>query len=313
MANGINSSLQKNGENSPSANLPMATFRHTGVGDAAAKTDYASAGQIIDGDLLYAAASGTNTYTATMTVSPGAYAAGQVYNLKVTNANTGAATINLNTLGAKSITKNGTTALAAGDIPANSMITISYDGTQFQLINVAPAAIVGRQTIWIPASAFASATTLGAAAGTEEAPTNDIDVPKLSFDAATEEYAYAWIGTPKGYNASTFAARIWWKHPATTANFDVVWGVSMGSYANDDALDQAVGTEVTVTDTGGTTLDLYSTPETAAITAAGTPAKTDLIFVRVARVAANGSDTLAVDADLVGVELYYTTDAAVDD
>ena len=51
-------------------------------------------------------------------------------------ANTGATTINLNSLGAKAITKKGTTALAAGDIPASTMFEIAYDGTRFQLLNV---------------------------------------------------------------------------------------------------------------------------------------------------------------------------------
>ncbi|MFX4813528.1 hypothetical protein ABTB60_19025, partial [Acinetobacter baumannii] len=39
IAGGINSTLTKDGTNSPTANLPMATYRHTGVGNAAARTD----------------------------------------------------------------------------------------------------------------------------------------------------------------------------------------------------------------------------------------------------------------------------------
>lgn len=143
ISDGINATLTKDGTNSPSASLPMGTNRHTGVGDAAAKTDYAAAGQIIDGDLLYVTATGTDTYAATLTVSPGAYAAGQVFFLEVTNANTGAATLNVNALGAKAITKNGTTALVAGDIPAGSMCAFGYDGTQFQLMNTFTPVITG--------------------------------------------------------------------------------------------------------------------------------------------------------------------------
>ena len=52
-----------------------------------------------------ATASGTDTYTATLTTPPSAYVLGQVVDILFTNANTGAATINLNSLGAKSIVK----------------------------------------------------------------------------------------------------------------------------------------------------------------------------------------------------------------
>lgn len=90
-----------------------------------------------DADAISATASGTNTYTATITPAPTAYAAEQRFHIKFTNANTGAATINLNALGAKALTKNGATALASGDIAAGQVYIIIYDGTQFQLLGVA--------------------------------------------------------------------------------------------------------------------------------------------------------------------------------
>jgi hypothetical protein len=51
--------------------------------------------------------------------------------------NTGAVTINIDSLGAKAITKNGSTALAAGDLTSGKVAVVVYDGTQFQLINAA--------------------------------------------------------------------------------------------------------------------------------------------------------------------------------
>jgi hypothetical protein len=82
--------------------------------------------------------------------------------------------------------------------------------------------------------------------------------------------------------------------------------------SNDDALDTAFGTAQSSTDTGGTTDDLYQGPECSAITIAGTPAEGDVVFFRVARNPASGSDTLAVDARLHGVVLVMTTNAAND-
>lgn len=86
-----------------------------------------------DGSKLYAVATGTNTYVITLTPAPTAYAAGNVYVVKFTNANTGASTINVNSLGAKSIVKGGATALAAGDITAGHTCLLMYDGTNFQI------------------------------------------------------------------------------------------------------------------------------------------------------------------------------------
>lgn len=53
--------------------------------------------------------------------------------VKFTNANTGAATINLNGYGAKSIKKNVSAALVAGDILAGGIYDLTYDGTNFQI------------------------------------------------------------------------------------------------------------------------------------------------------------------------------------
>lgn len=59
----------------------------------------------------------------------------QTFRLKVNTANTGAATINVNGLGAKTIVKYVNTTLADGDIAAGMFITIIYDGTNFVLQN----------------------------------------------------------------------------------------------------------------------------------------------------------------------------------
>lgn len=77
-------------------------------------------------------ATGTNTYAITLS-GISAYATNQKFSVKFTNANTGASTINLNSLGAKSIVKNGSTALVSGDIAAGQIVDLVYDGTNFQM------------------------------------------------------------------------------------------------------------------------------------------------------------------------------------
>lgn len=95
---------------------------------------------------LNATASGTDTYTATISPAITAYADGQRFYIKFTNANTGAATINLNTLGAIAIRKNGATALAAGDIGAGQIYLIGYDGTNFQILGKFSSSTLGGST-----------------------------------------------------------------------------------------------------------------------------------------------------------------------
>lgn len=171
----------------------------------------------------------------------------------------------------------------------------------------------GKETIGVPASSMFPATTNGCAnLAHSETSTNKINYKYLAFDKSTIEYAWLWIPTPKSYNASTFTMRFIWAHPATSTNFGVVWQVEMLSLANDDAIDTAVGTAVTTTSTGGTTGDIYFSSETSAITPSNTVSKQDWIPVRVSRLATNGSDTLDVDSHLIGVEIFFTTNAATD-
>jgi hypothetical protein len=93
-----------------------------------------------------------------------------------------------------------------------------------------------------------------------------------------------------------------------------VWQIAAAAFADDDGLDAlAFGTAVTATDTGGTTNDLYISPETSAMTVAGSPGAEEYVIFQVARVPANGSDTMAIDARLHGVKLHYTTSSATDD
>jgi hypothetical protein len=66
--------------------------------------------------------------------APTSYIAGLTLVIKITNANSSASTLNVNSLGVKNITKNGATALAGGELQASSVVVLVYDGTQFQLI-----------------------------------------------------------------------------------------------------------------------------------------------------------------------------------
>jgi len=138
IATALTGSLSKDGQTTPTGNLPMGGFAHTGVANATVRTQYATAGQTQDSTTtLLTSVSGTNTIVASAALGMTAYATGQVFTFIPVATNTGATTININAIGAKAITKNGTTALESGDIIANIPYQIFYDGTQFQLLAVA--------------------------------------------------------------------------------------------------------------------------------------------------------------------------------
>jgi hypothetical protein len=141
IATALTGSIAADGQTTPLGNLPMGTYAHTNVGNATVRAMYASAGQVEDGFLNYlTSVSGVDTITATAPVGMTAYVAGQVFRFVSAGANTGAVTLNLNAIGAKAVTKRGTTALEANDIPNGAAVEVIYDGTQFQLIDPASAA-----------------------------------------------------------------------------------------------------------------------------------------------------------------------------
>lgn len=94
----------------------------------------------IDSVRYGADAGGDDTYAVTLDPVPAAYYAGMEVNFKPTTANTGACTLDVNGLGAKTIKKNVSTDLATGDILSGQMVKVLYDGTNFQLVSTIPAA-----------------------------------------------------------------------------------------------------------------------------------------------------------------------------
>ena len=138
IATALSSCLFKTGGNQPSANLPMNTYKHTGVGLGTTRTDYARLDQTQDSSLIYGGTAGgtANAITLDLTPSITAYAAGQMFVFKASADNTSTTvTVNVDTVGVQALKKfDGATDPAIGDIQNGGMHVILYDGTNFCLL-----------------------------------------------------------------------------------------------------------------------------------------------------------------------------------
>lgn len=72
-----------------------------------------------------------NVYTLTTGLSLAAHVTGQAFDVRWNVANTGATTLNIDGLGIRPVTKNGTAALVNGDILTGQVDTVANDGTNW--------------------------------------------------------------------------------------------------------------------------------------------------------------------------------------
>ncbi len=131
LATAMSGSIAADGQTPITGNLQMSTFRHTGVGNAVARTDYSSAGQIQDGTLVWCGTAGGTADAITLTPTPAitAVVAGMSFRFKAgASPNTGPMTVAISGLTAIAIQNNGA-ACAAGAVAASKWYQITVDAT----------------------------------------------------------------------------------------------------------------------------------------------------------------------------------------
>lgn len=171
----------------------------------------------------------------------------------------------------------------------------------------------GKFSYWIPAFGMRPSMTNGCAPLAQIAMGgSQPDMFSLDFDPTTQEFAEYYLWMPKSWNEGTVTFQALWSHGATATNFGVVWGLRGAAISDGENHALAFGTAAEVADTGGNTNYNFQTAESAAITIAGTPAVNDLVCIQVYRKPADASDTLAVDARLLGLKVFLTINAAND-
>src|SRR5689334_18090697 len=128
-SSGFGNCLTRDGQGQPTANLPMAAFRHTGVQDGVNRSDYSSLGQDQDGLLFWSTDTGTSTaYAISLTPALTALKDGQLCFMRAANQNsTTTPTFAPNGLTPHTITKNGSLALNLGDINQTMECVFRYN------------------------------------------------------------------------------------------------------------------------------------------------------------------------------------------
>ena len=220
-----------------------------------------------------------------------------VNEFKMTNAATGSGPI------LASLSTSGT--------DSNIDINLNPAGSGILKSGTAPVKIAGTETIFVPAQAMFGTTTNGADAQAIETTATRPEMKVLDFDASTIEYAQFSIAMPKSWNEGVITFQAFWS-PSNTDTGAALIGLQGVSVANDATSDVTFDAAVDVTDNGtGTVEDVLVSPVSANVTVKTAAADTYTYF-QVARNATSGSDSFTGDARLLGIKIFYTTDAAND-
>jgi hypothetical protein len=131
-------SLSKDGQTTPTANLPMGGNKHTNIADGSARNQYGSIGQIQDGALhAVGSVTGVDAITGSLTPAITGYVNNMVVVLLPVGLNTTTTpTLALNGLATKTIYKHGG-ALAPNDLVTNTPAVLIYNsvGNAWYLVN----------------------------------------------------------------------------------------------------------------------------------------------------------------------------------
>ena len=230
-------------------------------------------------------------------------------NEQITFTTTSAA---VNNFGITNAATGNTPSLAAVGGDSNVGLNLVPKGTGVLQGAGSALKIAGLETMWVPASAMYGATTNPADSQQVETTAVRPDMKVLDFDAATDEFAQFSVAFPKSWNEGTVTYQVYWT-PSSTDTGDCIFGLQGVAIGDGDTIDVAYGTAVDVTDAGiGTIEDQQVSAVSSAITIAGSPAVDQQTYFQLYRDANAGGDTFTGDARVLGIKIFYTTDAAND-
>ena len=170
--------------------------------------------------------------------------------------------------------------------------------------------LAGLDTIYVPAAAMYPTTTNGSSDLEQVELTNGPELKCLDFAAAADDFAQFTVIFPKSWNKGTVTFQPFWTVTGTNTG-TVAWGLSGVSFADTLNINQAFGTQVVATAKAfsGTSNDMTVSAVSGAVTISNAAADTQTYF-QVSRDVSADSQT--GDARLLGIKLFFTTDAAND-
>jgi len=187
-------------------------------------------------------------------------------------------------------------------VGSTDTVTVSVDSTIKK---------VGKETIWVPAVAMYPNTTNGCAALAQTELSNGPEIKTLDFDKDSDEFAQFAVAFPKSWNEGTVTFQAFFT-AASTNTGTTAFVLNAVALADNGDLNTAFGTAVgpTAKAMSGTSNDLAVTAESGAVTIAGSPSVDEYVFFQIMRDVS--ADSLTADAKLLGIKLFFTTDAAND-
>jgi hypothetical protein len=210
---------------------------------------------------------------------------------------------------ANAATGNGPILSSTGE--TNVDININPKGTGVLKSGTAAVKIAGKESIWVPALAMYPNSTNGCADLAQVELSNGPEIKTLDFDKDSDEFAQFAVAFPKSWNEGTVTFQAFFTADTTNTG-TTAWTLAGVAIADDDSCNTAFGTGVTPTAKAmsGTANDLAVTAESGAVTIAGSPGVNEEVFFQISRDVS--LDSLTADAKLLGIKLFFTTDAAND-
>jgi len=203
------------------------------------------------------------------------------------------------------------TATTAGAIAIAADGTVDLD-TAGATVASAVIKTVGKESIWVPAAAMYPSTT-NPCADLAQVETTALrpDLKVLDFATGADEFAQFTVAFPKSWNEGTVTFQPFWTVTGTNTG-TVAWQLGGIAVSSDDTINVAFGSLIATTALAhsGTSNDLMVSVESGAVTIGGSPAVGDCCFFQINRDIS--ADNQSGDARLVGIKLFFTTDAAND-
>ena len=217
---------------------------------------------------------------------------------------------NIDITGGRNITISGELDAATLDISGAADIAGALEATGAITNNSAAVKVAGVETIYVPATAMYPNTTSGCDGIAQVELSNGPELRCLDFDPSSDENAQFTVCFPKSWNEGTITFQAFWTVTGTDTG-TVAWGLSGVSIADDASVNTAFGTNVVATAKAfsGTSNDMTVSAASGAVTVASAAVDTQTYFQVMRDVSA---DDQSGDARLLGIKLFFTTDAKND-